>query len=166
MKETKCFKLFLSILSRFDRFMLQSFKSVHYFSQVNSETISLISLNSFHTWTPWNWNTVTLLDWKKVHLANIYSFSLDSKYLRVLEVKLFFPLCRWWKVRMKTVSLSSPLLCSPLRDCIAGVPPAGAGEGGRAEPGLGTDADRLPAGDSGEAKDRVGCHQVPSPRDE
>lgn len=57
-----------------------------------------------------------------------------------------------------------PLLSS-LR-CIAGVPPAGAGEGGRAEPGLSTDADQLPAGDSGEAKDRVGCHQVPSPRDQ
>lgn len=48
----------------------------------------------------------------------------------------------------------------------AGVAPAGAGAGGRAEPGLSTDADRLPAGDSGEAEDRVGRHQVPSARDQ
>lgn len=62
---------------------------------------------------------------------------------------------------MITIALNSPLCC-----CIAGVPPAGAGEGGRAELGLSTDADRLPAGDSGEAEDRVGCHQVPSSRDQ
>lgn len=48
----------------------------------------------------------------------------------------------------------------------SGVSPAGAGEGGAAEPGLGPDADHVSEGDAGEAQDRTGRNQSPSPRDQ
>lgn len=53
-----------------------------------------------------------------------------------------------------------PLLVS------AGVPPPGAGEGERAEPGFGSDADQLPEGHAGEAQDRTGRDEIPGPRDQ
>lgn len=48
----------------------------------------------------------------------------------------------------------------------SGVAPPGAGEGGAAEPGLSSDTDHLSEGDSGEAQDRAGRNQSPSPRDQ
>lgn len=48
----------------------------------------------------------------------------------------------------------------------AGVPPPGAGAGGRAEPWLSSDADQLPEGDPGEAQDRVRRDEIPCPRNQ
>jgi len=48
----------------------------------------------------------------------------------------------------------------------SGVPPGGAGEGGRAEQELGSDADQLPEGYAGKTQDRTRRHSSPRPRDQ
>lgn len=71
-----------------------------------------------------------------------------------------WPIRRWESFsRLCFSCTSSPVSWLSLFLVIAsGVPPSGTGEGGGAKPGLSTDADHLPEGDSGETQDRAGCN--------
>lgn len=62
--------------------------------------------------------------------------------------------------RNRPPHVTIPLLVS------TGVPPPGAGEGGRAEPSFSSDTDQLLEGDAGETQDRTGRDEIPGPRDQ
>lgn len=90
----------------------------------------------------------------KLNMANQEVQNIQSAPLTVLK-------CIWlWWWWWWGWGGDNPLLIS------SGVPPPGAGEGGGAEPELGSDADHLSEGNSGEAEDRTGCDQISCPRDQ